>query len=75
MQPATNDIIKVPEIKGKPLSLRQSHHKTGVKDFKCSDFLPSLNLLAEGEYNNQESRNAKVVFTDLRTGELRGEFS
>ena len=75
MQKDINQKVKIPEVKGKPLSLRQSHKKARVKEFWCSDFLSSLGLLAEGEYDNYESRNAQVVITDLRTGELKGEYS
>ena len=74
MQTTIDQKIKIPEINGKTLSLRHSHQKAGVKQYWCSDLLNSLGLLAEGECNNPESgtRNAKVVITDLRTGELKG---
>ena len=75
MQTTIDQKVKIPEVKGKPLSLRQSHKKAGAKRYWCSDFLSSLGLLAEGEYNNLGSRNEKVVLTDLRTGELKGEYS
>ena len=76
MQTNLNQKVKIPKIKGKTLSLKESHQKAGVKEYRCSDFIPSLGLLAEGEYSNPESekRNAKVVITDVRTGELKGKF-
>ena len=74
MQITINQKVKIPEINNETLSLRQSHQEAGVKSYCCSDSLPSLGLLAQGECGNQEpgTRNAKVVITDLSTGELKG---
>ena len=74
MQTNIKKNLKIPEIKGKTLSLQESHQKAGVENFMCSDFFPILDLLAEGECNNpdEEERNAKVVITDLKTGLLKG---
>ena len=57
-------------------SLEHSHSKAGVKQYSCSDFTASLNLLAEGEFENPQSgsRNAKVTFTDLNRLEHKGDF-
>ena len=74
MQTTIDQKVKIPRINGQTLSLRQSYQKAGVGRYWCSDYLPSLGLLAEGECDNPESgtRNAKVVITDFRTGELKG---
>ena len=55
------------------LSMKQSHASSGTQNYCCSDFIASLNLLAEGEYKNKEpSKSAKVVLTDLKTGQFKG---
>lgn len=64
--------VKIPKVKSKPQSLKESHHRAKVKNCHCSDFLHSMSLLAEGEWSNEDSRNAKVVLTDLKTGEFKG---
>ena len=72
MQKRKNQNLKIATINGKSQSLEESHIKAGVGSYCCSDFLASTNLLAEGEYLNDFSRNAMVVITDLQTGELKG---
>ena len=72
MQKSINQ-VKIPTLNGKPLSLLKSHQKAGMKEYFCSDYLYSMSLLAEGEWNNNYStRNAVVVITDLKTGDFKG---
>lgn len=67
--------VKIARVKGKIKTLQESHLKAKVKDFCASDFLAPMSLLAEGEYSFSSKKNAKVVITDLRTGEFKGECS
>lgn len=73
MQKSVSQSVEMPRVPGKPRRLGESHRKAGVHQFRCSDFLASKGLLAEGERANRDSsRNASVVVTDLKTGTLKG---
>lgn len=71
---STSKMITNATLKGKSLNLKQTNYQAGIKEVYCSDFLASSNLLATGEWNNSESTNAMVVFTDLGTGEFKGKY-
>lgn len=77
MQKSLKQNVKIARIKGKALSLQESHKKAEVKESWCSDFNTSLNLLAEGECWNPDikSQKAKVIITDLKTGRFKGNFT
>lgn len=72
MQNSLNQ-VKLPTLNGKALRLRKSHQKAGVGKYRCSDFLASMSLLAEGEnWSSDSSRSPIVVVTDLKTGAFKG---
>lgn len=74
MQKPLNEKVEIAIIKGQVAKLVDPHLNAGAEKFRSSDFLASLNLLAEGECDNpnKKLRNALVAVTDLSTGTLKG---
>ena len=70
----TIDSIKKCKQDSRTLSLQQTDDVLGVKKYSCSTFLSSTGLLAQGEWNNQnsKSRNALITFRDPKTGKIKG---
>ena len=68
-----NHLIKPVMKNGEVVNHKVSDCRRRVLEFQCSTYIEKENILVKGEYNNICSRNALLVFFDLRTGTVKGE--
>ena len=75
MEKSIQNLIKKIKKNKKIHSLKKQDEKEGVKATFCSCFVPELNMLVRGEYNNliNKSRNAKILITNCKIKELKGK--
>ena len=73
----TIDSIKKCKQDSRTLSLQETDEAVGEIENRCSTFLKSSGLLAQGEWGNQKSdeRNALITFRDPTTATAKGGFS
>ena len=68
-----NALIKPVKSKGELANQKVTDPGLKLFGFYCSTYNQRHNILVKGEYfNEDDSRNALLVFFDLRTGKVKG---